>query len=142
MVTDCLGKDVHIKQVWIGENRIKAATCYFEKSFIKNLPQQQQLASSSYQRTQSIVKFFNNTCLQSDFSAQPLPKLNNFPLCRKRCITTINPYSLLMIFKSLQFILFCVRKIILYQIVAQMSKTLFLLMTLYTSLTRRTWWVM
>ena len=68
-----------------------------------------------------------------------LSKLNNFSLYKQRCTTTINPYSLLMILQSLQFILFCVRKMILYQIVVRISKRLFLLMTLYTSLTRRTW---
>ena len=136
------GKVVHLKQVWIGENRIKAATCYCEISFSKNFPQQQQLASSSYQRTQPLVKFLNNTCLRSDFSAQPLSKLNNFYLCRIPCTTTINPYSRFMMLQSLQFILFCVRKMILYQIVVRMSERLFLLMTLYTSLTRRTWCLM
>ena len=85
---------------------MKAATCYSENSFFKNLPQEQQLASCSYQRTQPLVKFLNNTCLQSDFSDQPLSKLNNFYFCKKRCTTTINPYFLLMILQSLQFILF------------------------------------
>ena len=47
-----------------------------------------------------------------------------------------------MILQSLQFILFCVQKMILYQTVVQIWKRLFLLMTLYTSLTRRTWWLM
>ena len=47
-----------------------------------------------------------------------------------------------MILQSLQFILFCVRKMILYQIVVLMSKGLFHLMTLYNSLTRGTWWLM
>ena len=47
-----------------------------------------------------------------------------------------------MVLQSMQFILFCVRKLILYQIVVRMSKRLFHLMTLYTSLTRRTWWLM
>ena len=64
---------------------MKAATCYSKNSFFKNLAEQQQLASSSYQRTQPLLKFLNNTCLQSDFSAQPLAKLNNFPLCRIQC---------------------------------------------------------
>ena len=117
----------------------KAASCYSENSFFKNLPQQQQLACISYQRTQPLVKFLNNTCLRSDFSAQPLSKLNNISLCKKRCTTTVNPYPLLMILQSLQFSVFCVRKMILYQIVVQMSKRLFLFRTLYISLTRRTW---
>ena len=112
---------------------------YSENSFCKNFPQQQQLASSSYPRTQPLVKFLNNTCLRSDFSAIPLSKLNIFSFCRKRCTTTINPYPHLMILQCLQFILFCVRKVILYQIVFQMSKRLFVLMTLYTSWTRRNW---
>ena len=124
------GKIVPIKQVWIVWNRIKAATCHSEKSFLNNLLQQQQLFSSSYQRTQPLVKFLNKTCLRSDFSAHCLSKLHNFShfsLWRKRCTTTINPYSLLMILQSLQFILFCVRKMILDQNVVRMSKRLFLL---------------
>ena len=88
------------------------------------------------------MKFLNNTCQRSDFIAQPLSKLNNFSLCRKRYTTTIYPYSRLMILQSLQFILFCVRKMILYQIMVRMSKRLFHLMTFYTSWTRRTWWLM
>ena len=40
--------------------------------------------------------------------------------------------------KSLQFIQFCVQKMILYQIVVRFSKRLFLSMTLCTSLMRRT----
>ena len=47
-----------------------------------------------------------------------------------------------MILQSLQFILFCVRKMILYQIVVRIWKRRFLLRTFYTSLTRRTWWLM
>ena len=46
--------------------------------------------------------------------------------------------SLLLILQSLQFILFCVKKMILYQIVARSSKRLFLSMTLCTSLLKRT----
>ena len=134
-------KVVHIKQVWFRQNRIKAANCYSENLFFKNY-QQQLLASSSYELTQPLVKFLNNTCLQSDFSAQPLSKLNNFSLCRKRCTTTINPYSLLMILQSLQFVLFCDRKMIFYQNSVRKSNRLFLVITLYTSLTRRTWWLM
>ena len=88
------------------------------------------------------MKFLNNTCQRSDFIAQPLSELNNFSLCRKRYTFTIYPYSRLMILQSLQFILFCVRKMILYQIMVRMSKRLFHLMTFYTSLTRRTWWLM
>ena len=46
-----------------------------------------------------------------------------------------------MIPQSLQFILFCVQKIISYQIVVRLSKRLFLSMTLSTSLVRRTSWL-
>ena len=45
------GNFVHIKQIYIGENRLKAETCYSERSFFKNRSQQQQLVSFSYQRT-------------------------------------------------------------------------------------------
>ena len=47
-----------------------------------------------------------------------------------------------MIPQSLQFILFFVQKMILYQIVAKISKRLFLSMTLCPSLMRRTSWAM
>ena len=47
-----------------------------------------------------------------------------------------------MIPQSLQFILFCVQKMILYQTVARISERLFLLMTLCTSFMRRTSWPM
>ena len=61
---------VHIKQVSIYSKHIKAATFYSEKSLFKNCSQQQQLASSSSEHTQPLVKFLINTCLRSDFSAQ------------------------------------------------------------------------
>ena len=67
-----------------------------------------------------------------------LSELNNFSLCKKQCAATIKPKSLLMIQQSLQFILFCVQQMILYQIVFRFSKRLFLSMTLCTSLMRRT----
>ena len=62
---------VHIKQVWIGWNCMKAATCYSEKSFFENRPQQQHLSSSSYQRNQPMVKleFFINACLPFEFNS-------------------------------------------------------------------------
>ena len=67
-----------------------------------------------------------------------LSKLNNFSLYKKRCAATIKLKSLLKIPQSLQFIVFCVQKMILFQIVARISKRLFLSMTLCTSLMRRT----
>ena len=48
--------------------------------------------------------------------------MNNFSFCRKGCATTMKPKSLLMILQSLQFVLFCVQKMILYQIVARTSE--------------------
>ena len=48
-----------------------------------------------------------------------------FSLCKKRCTTTINPDSVPTILQSLQFILFCFRKKILYQIEVRMSKRRF-----------------
>ena len=45
-----------------------------------------------------------------------------------------------MILQSLQFILFCVQKMILYQVVARLSKKLFLSMKFCTLLMRRTSW--
>ena len=120
----------------------KSSNLLLWKYIFKNFPQQQQLVSSSYQRTKPPVKFLNKSCLRSCFSAQPLSKMNTFILCRKRCATTLKQYSLLKILQSLQFILFCARKMIIFQVVVRMSKRLFFLMTLYTSLTRRTWWLM
>ena len=67
-----------------------------------------------------------------------LSKFNNFSLHKKRCAATIKPKSLLMILQSLQFILFCVKKMILYQIVAIILERLFLSMTLWKSLMRKT----
>ena len=67
-----------------------------------------------------------------------LSKLNNFSLCRKRRASNLEPKSLLMILRSLQFTLFCVQKMILYQIVVRISEKLFLLMTICTSLMKRT----
>ena len=72
------------------------------------------------------------------FQCSNLSKLNNFSLYKKRCAATIKPKSLLMILQSLQFILFCIQKMISYRIVAKSSKRLFLSMTLCTSLMRRT----
>ena len=102
----------------------KSSNLLLWKFIFKSL-QQQQLAFCSYQRTQPLVKFLNNTCLRSDFSTQPLSKLKNFYFCKKRCTTTINPYFLLMILQSLQFILFCIRMMILYQIVVRIWKRRF-----------------
>ena len=48
--------------------------------------------------------------------------LNNFSLCTKRCAITKKSKFLLMILQSLQFILFCVRKMMLHQVVVRMSK--------------------
>ena len=47
-----------------------------------------------------------------------------------------------MILQSLQFILFCVQKKILYQLLARIYERLFLLLTLCTSLMTRTSWPM
>ena len=66
-----------------GVNRLKskrAASCYSETSFFKKGSQQQQLDSSSYQRTQPLAKFFINTCLRSYFIAQLRQNCINFPL--------------------------------------------------------------
>ena len=67
-----------------------------------------------------------------------LLKWNKFSLHKKRCAATIKPKSLLMILESLQFILFCVQKMILCQILAKISEKLFLSMTLCTLLMKKT----
>ena len=61
---------------------MKAATCYTAKSFFKNCSQEQQIASSSYERTQTLVKFLINTCLRSEFSAQICRNRKTFPFTR------------------------------------------------------------
>ena len=76
------------------------------------------------------------------FQCSAFVEIEFFSRCKERYTTTINPYSLLMILQSLQFFLFCVQKMILYQIVARISKKLFLWITLCTSLMRRTTWSM
>ena len=58
------------KQVCIDLFFIKAAFCFSEKPFFKHCSQQQQLASSSYQRTQQLGKLLIKTCFQSNFTAQ------------------------------------------------------------------------
>ena len=121
-----------------GMNWLKTALCYSEKPFFENHPQQQQLLSSSYQRTQPQVNFLTKSSLRSEFSAQLLSRLNDLSLCTKRCTTKLKHKSLLLILQNLQFILFCVPKMMLHQIVVRVSKSLFLLMTLCTSLMRRT----
>ena len=99
----------------------KSSNCYSEKSFFKNPPQQQQLASSSYQRTQPLAKFSINPAYNLILVLNLCRNSIIFLFCKKRCKTTINPYSLLMVLQSLQGILFCIRKMILYQIVVRMS---------------------
>ena len=69
-----------------------------------------------------------------------LSNLNNFSICKKQRAATMKDKSVLMIPQSLQFILFCIQKIILYQIVARKLKILFLSMTLCTSLMGKTSW--
>ena len=67
-------------------------------------------------------------------------KFNRFSFCRRWCAATIKPKSLLMILQRLQFILFCVQKMILCQIGARISKRLFFSLTLCTLLLKRTSW--
>ena len=73
---------------------------------------------------------FHQYLLMIRYQCSILSKLNNFSPYKKRCAATIKYKSLVMILQSLQFILFCVQKMILYQIEAKISKILFLLMTL------------
>ena len=61
---------------------------YSEKSFFENRSRQKQLAFSSYQSTEPMVQVLTKTCPPSEFSAQPLSKLNKISLCMKRCTTT------------------------------------------------------
>ena len=93
------GKVVHTKQVWIGWNHIKAATCYSGNSFTKVRSHQQQLASSSYQRTQPMVEFLLNL-LTITIQCSFLSKLNNFSLCRKQCAAGTKPKFHFMILQT------------------------------------------
>ena len=124
--------------MWIRQNRRKAVTPYSEKSFFWNHSLKSQVVSSSNQLTQPLLYFLTNTCIRSKFSAQLLTNLNNFSFRRKRCATKKNKKSLLMVLKSLQIILICVPKMVLYQIVVRISKVLFLSMTLCISIMTRT----
>ena len=119
------GKVVLAKQVWLGQNYKRTATCWSEKSFFKNCSQQQQLASSSYQHIKPLLKFLIKTCLQSQFSAQLCRDWILFPICMKRCTTTIKPKTLLLMLQSLQFIIFFAQKLIIYQIVVMFPKRRF-----------------
>ena len=107
----------------------KSRNLLLAKSFYKYRSQQQQLASSSLGTypTPGEVSLQYLRTIRTQCSN--LWKLNNFSLYKKRCAATIKPKSLLMILPSLQFILFCVQKMILYQIVARISKRLFPAMT-------------
>ena len=92
------------------------ATCYSEESLFKSHSQKQQLASSSNQRTQSLEEFLTNTWLGSIFSAQLCLNCIIFQFCMRWCTTTIKLKILLMILRTLQFTIFCARKLIFYQI--------------------------
>ena len=50
------------------------------------------------------MKIITNTCLRSEFSAQPLSKLNDFSVCRKHYTSTSKSKFLLMIVQSLDII--------------------------------------
>ena len=68
-----------------GITRLKsdiAANCYSAKSFFKYRSQQQQLASSSNERTQPLVTFLISTCLRSEFRAQFCRNSKTFPFTR------------------------------------------------------------
>ena len=82
------------------------------------------------------MKFLTNTCLQSEFSDTPLPKLKKVSDCMRRCTTTIKAKIFLMIVQCLQFISFCVQKLILYQNLVIISRRFFLSKILCTSLMR------
>ena len=60
--------------------------------------------------------------------------LNKFSLCSKRYAATIKTRSLLMLIQSLQFLVFCIQKMIIYQSHATISKRMLLSMTFCFSL--------
>ena len=80
-------------------NRLKSyktATCYSESSFFKIRSQQQQLASSSHQRPQSLVNFLSDTWLHSEISAQLCRNWITFPFAGSEVQlnkTQVSPYE-------------------------------------------------
>ena len=113
-----------MKQEWIGLKPYKSSNLLFcqiifQKSFSTTAtrffqPPTYPTTSEVSQQNQFTVRIQCST----------LSKLNNFPLSRKRCAATVKRKSLLKILQSLQFNLFSVQKMILYQIVVRLSKRL------------------
>ena len=84
------------------------------------------------------LKFLTITCLRSKFSAQHFCRnWIFFPFWLKPCTATEKPETLFLIPQSLQFILCCARKWILYETVGIISRRGFPSMTGCTSLMRR-----
>ena len=88
----------------------KAANCYSESSFFKNRPQQQQLASSSYQPTQSTVKHLISICLRSQFSAQLCWNWITFHFARSDVQLQWNPSLYLSSYKACNSLYFASRR--------------------------------
>ena len=86
-----------------GINRLilyKISNLLLWKTILQKSSQQQQLASSRYQRIQPLVKSHSNTCLWSEFNAQFCRNWIKFPFCMKRCTTTTKLKTLRMINKA------------------------------------------
>ena len=115
----------------------RTKNCYSEKSFSQNCSPQQQLVSSSYQRTQPLVKILTNTYLRSEFKAQPLSKMDTCAFLHEAMNWYKKLKTLLTILQRSQFILFCAWKLILHRIVVLGSRKRFRLITWCTSLIRR-----
>ena len=79
---------------------MKAATCYSQNSFFKNCSPQQQLASSSYQRTHPLVKLLIKTCLQSEFNVQLCRNWITFPFSGSDVQLQWNPSLFLWSYKA------------------------------------------
>ena len=88
------GKVVHIKQVWIGWNHLKAANCCSESSFFKKPFSTTATCFFQLSAHSTNVEILHQHLLPITFQSSTLSKLSNFSLCRKRCATTMKSKSL------------------------------------------------
>ena len=113
------------KEVSIGWNLIKATTCYSRNHSLKIvLNNSNKFAPAT--NVPPLVNILTTTWLRSESHSQPMSILTNFSLCSKGCTITSKPSSPFMDPQSLQFILFCLQKMILDQMFVIFSRILFL----------------
>ena len=109
-VNNLRGKNPNTRQVWLGEYRIKATTCYSVRAFFENCFQHQQLASFTSQDTQKLVKILPNFSLRPKLTAQFLSKLKRFFLKHEAMLNYKTCKKLFMTLQKLQLVLICVQK--------------------------------